>query len=90
METYPITSESVNRTSEKIGPQCFDLLKVLGKGGYGKVGGTWLGGCGLTLDVVQVFLVRKRTGTDSGKICAMKVLRKVSYISESPSNQQGP
>lgn len=38
METFPITSESVNRTSEKIGPQCFDLLKVLGKGGYGKVG----------------------------------------------------
>lgn len=38
METYPITSESVNRTSEKIGPQCFELLKVLGKGGYGKVG----------------------------------------------------
>lgn len=37
METFDITSESVNRTSEKIGPQCFDLLKVLGKGGYGKV-----------------------------------------------------
>lgn len=37
METFPITSESVNRTSEKIGPHCFDLLKVLGKGGYGKV-----------------------------------------------------
>ena len=39
METFPITSESVNRTSEKIGPHCFDLLKVLGKGGYGKVRG---------------------------------------------------
>ena len=80
METYPITSESVNRTSEKIGPQCFDLLKVLGKGGYGKVGGAYLSGCGLTpwvLAVVQVFLVRKRTGGDSGKIFAMKVLRKV-------------
>ncbi len=37
METFDITSESVNRTSEKIGPECFDLLKVLGKGGYGKV-----------------------------------------------------
>ncbi len=39
METVHITSESVNRTSEKIGPQCFDLMKVLGKGGYGKVRG---------------------------------------------------
>lgn len=37
METFPLTSESVNRTSEKIGPHCFDLLKVLGRGGYGKV-----------------------------------------------------
>ena len=49
METYPITSESVNRTSEKIGPQCFELLKVLGKGGYGKVGdlGGVVGWCDL-------------------------------------------
>ena len=38
VETVPLTSEIVNQTSEKIGPQCFDLLKVLGKGGYGKVG----------------------------------------------------
>ena len=37
METFQITSETVNKTSEKVGPQCFDLLKVLGKGGYGKV-----------------------------------------------------
>ena len=32
-----ITPEAVNRTPEKIGPENFDLLKVLGKGGYGKV-----------------------------------------------------
>lgn len=38
VETVPLTSEIVNQTSEKIGPECFDLLKVLGKGGYGKVG----------------------------------------------------
>ena len=37
METFQLTSEMVNKTSEKVGPQCFDLLKVLGKGGYGKV-----------------------------------------------------
>ena len=50
----------MNKTSEKVGPECFDLLKVLGKGGYGKV-----------------FQVRKRTGNDTGKIMAMKVLKKV-------------
>ena len=37
METVPVTPEVVNRTPEKIGPENFDLLKVLGKGGYGKV-----------------------------------------------------
>lgn len=61
METFQLTSETVNKTSEKVGPHCFDLLKVLGKGGYGKV-----------------FQVRKRTGKDTGKIMAMKVLKKVS------------
>ena len=37
LETVPLNPETVNQTSEKIGPECFDLLKVLGKGGYGKV-----------------------------------------------------
>ena len=32
-----LTPESVNQTPEKIGPDSFELLKVLGKGGYGKV-----------------------------------------------------
>ncbi len=62
LETVQLTSETVNKTSEKVGPECFDLLKVLGKGGYGKV-----------------FQVRKRTGNDTGKIMAMKVLKKVHY-----------
>lgn len=34
MET-PISEQSVNR--EKVGPQDFELRKVIGKGGYGKV-----------------------------------------------------
>lgn len=38
LETLDITPESINNTQEKIGPDCFELLKVLGKGGYGKVG----------------------------------------------------
>uniref|UniRef100_A0A674NV39 Ribosomal protein S6 kinase n=1 Tax=Takifugu rubripes TaxID=31033 RepID=A0A674NV39_TAKRU len=29
--------ESVNRNSERVGPDCFELLTVLGKGAYGKV-----------------------------------------------------
>ena len=36
-ERVDLTAESVNRTYEKIGPESFELLKVLGKGGYGKV-----------------------------------------------------
>ncbi|GFY77115.1 ribosomal protein S6 kinase beta-1 [Trichonephila inaurata madagascariensis] len=45
--------------SGKTGPKDFELLKVLGKGGYGKV-----------------FQVRKTTGSDAGKLFAMKVLKK--------------
>jgi len=37
LEMVPLNPETVNQTSERIGPECFDLLKVLGKGGYGKV-----------------------------------------------------
>ncbi|XP_072526820.1 ribosomal protein S6 kinase beta-2-like [Salminus brasiliensis] len=36
-EEVELTSESVNRDSERVGPDCFELLTVLGKGGYGKV-----------------------------------------------------
>lgn len=36
-EEVELTSESVNRDSEKVGPDCFELLTVLGKGAYGKV-----------------------------------------------------
>ncbi|XP_022537338.1 ribosomal protein S6 kinase beta-2 [Astyanax mexicanus] len=36
-EEVELTSEVVNRDSERVGPDCFELLTVLGKGGYGKV-----------------------------------------------------
>uniref|UniRef100_A0A3P8VSG5 Ribosomal protein S6 kinase n=1 Tax=Cynoglossus semilaevis TaxID=244447 RepID=A0A3P8VSG5_CYNSE len=32
-----ISENSVNKGTEQIRPECFELLKVLGKGGYGKV-----------------------------------------------------
>ncbi|KAG9342428.1 hypothetical protein JZ751_016430 [Albula glossodonta] len=35
-EEVELTGASVNRDSERIGPDCFELLTVLGKGGYGK------------------------------------------------------
>ncbi|XP_050314218.1 ribosomal protein S6 kinase beta-2-like [Anthonomus grandis grandis] len=62
-DTVEITEATVNPTEERISPKDFDLLKVLGKGGYGKV-----------------FQCRKRSGTDAGKIFAMKVLRKASIV----------
>ncbi|XP_056627655.1 ribosomal protein S6 kinase beta-2-like [Triplophysa dalaica] len=54
-----LTGDNVNRGREKVGPDCFELLSVLGKGAYGKV-----------------FQVRKVQGAQTGKIFAMKVLRK--------------
>lgn len=58
-----ISSDIVNRGTERIGPECFELLRVLGKGGYGKV-----------------FQVRKVQGANTGKIFAMKVLRKAKIV----------
>lgn len=40
-EKFEISETSVNRGPEKIRPECFELLRVLGKGGYGKVGSTF-------------------------------------------------
>ncbi|XP_077971681.1 ribosomal protein S6 kinase beta-1-like [Styela clava] len=37
LEKIEIQDALVNKGTEKIGPHCFQLLKVLGKGGYGKV-----------------------------------------------------
>ena len=37
VETIDLNEQIVNKGTEKIGPHCFQLLKVLGKGGYGKV-----------------------------------------------------
>uniref|UniRef100_A0A8C4QPJ1 Ribosomal protein S6 kinase n=1 Tax=Eptatretus burgeri TaxID=7764 RepID=A0A8C4QPJ1_EPTBU len=36
-EKFELSEDSVNRGTEKIGPESFQLLRVLGKGGYGKV-----------------------------------------------------
>lgn len=36
-EEVELTESSVNLSPERIGPHCFELLSVLGKGGYGKV-----------------------------------------------------
>lgn len=47
----------------RVGPPDFELCKVLGRGGYGKV-----------------FQVRKLTGKDSGRVFAMKVLRKAAIV----------
>lgn len=36
-EKIEISEDSVNQGTECIRPECFELLRVLGKGGYGKV-----------------------------------------------------
>uniref|UniRef100_A0A8C9VW66 Ribosomal protein S6 kinase n=1 Tax=Scleropages formosus TaxID=113540 RepID=A0A8C9VW66_SCLFO len=60
-EEVELTAASVN--SERVGPECFELLTVLGKGAYGKV-----------------FQVRKVQGAQTGKIFAMKVLKKAKIV----------
>uniref|UniRef100_A0A3Q4HHZ2 Protein kinase domain-containing protein n=1 Tax=Neolamprologus brichardi TaxID=32507 RepID=A0A3Q4HHZ2_NEOBR len=62
-EEVELTSESVNRDCERVGPDCFELLTVLGKGAYGKV-----------------FQVRKVQGAQTGRIFAMKVLKKAKIV----------
>ena len=62
-EKFEISETRVNRGPEKIRPECSELLRVLGKGGYGKV-----------------FQVRKVTGANTGKIFAMKVLKKAMIV----------
>ncbi|KAL2095253.1 hypothetical protein ACEWY4_009972 [Coilia grayii] len=62
-EKIEISEDSVNKGTEQIRPECFELLRVLGKGGYGKV-----------------FQVRKVSGAASGKIFAMKVLKKAMIV----------
>uniref|UniRef100_A0A1I7ZLM2 non-specific serine/threonine protein kinase n=1 Tax=Steinernema glaseri TaxID=37863 RepID=A0A1I7ZLM2_9BILA len=61
-ETFEL-GESIVNPNSRVGPQDFQLLKVLGKGGYGKV-----------------FQVKKVSGSDSGKIFAMKVLKKATIV----------
>lgn len=39
-EKFEISENSVNQGTEQIRPECFELLRVLGKGGYGKVSKT--------------------------------------------------
>ncbi|ODM87914.1 Ribosomal protein S6 kinase beta-1 [Orchesella cincta] len=64
-EEYPISEQTVGQHL-KAGPQDFQLLKVLGKGGYG-----------------TVFQVKKCGGKDTGKIFAMKVLKKAKIVRNS-------
>ncbi|KAM6133338.1 LOW QUALITY PROTEIN: ribosomal protein S6 kinase beta-2-like [Phoenicopterus ruber ruber] len=71
-EEIEISESSVNNGPEHIGPHCFELLRVLGKGGYGKV-----------------FQVRKVQGTNTGKIFAMKVLKKVAPPPAPPAPHRG-
>ncbi|KAM6946425.1 ribosomal protein S6 kinase beta-1 [Aplochiton taeniatus] len=62
-EKIELSEDNVNQGTENIRPECFELLRVLGKGGYGKV-----------------FQVRKVVGAASGKIFAMKVLKKAMIM----------
>lgn len=87
-EKIEISEDNVNQGTENIRPECFELLRVLGKGGYGKVSylstsgrsgclNLFLSGSVSPSSSWQVFQVRKVVGAAAGKIFAMKVLKKV-------------
>lgn len=87
-EKIEISEDNVNQGTENIRPECFELLRVLGKGGYGKVSNlptsgrsgcfnSFLSWLVSPFSSRQVFQVRKVVGAAAGKIFAMKVLKKV-------------
>lgn len=56
METVAISEEIVNPKDEKVGPESFELLKVLGKGGYGKVRTAQKGSINFNQSYIQIVL----------------------------------
>ncbi|XP_077107263.1 ribosomal protein S6 kinase beta-2 [Ranitomeya variabilis] len=60
---YDLADSRMCPGQETLSPQCFHILRVLGRGSYGKV-----------------FQVKKVTGSNSGRIFAMKVLQKALLI----------
>jgi len=60
---HSLESQMLPNRMNKCSTADFELLKTLGKGGYGKV-----------------FQVRKITGSDAGKIYAMKVVKKAVIV----------
>uniref|UniRef100_A0A182RU24 Ribosomal protein S6 kinase n=1 Tax=Anopheles funestus TaxID=62324 RepID=A0A182RU24_ANOFN len=70
-ETIPLSEDIVNPGRIKLGPQDFELKKVLGKGGYGKV---------FQVSIDYGGAVRKTTGADANSYFAMKVLKKASIV----------
>lgn len=83
-ETIQLNEDIVN-LGVKLGPQDFELKKVLGKGGYGKV---FQVNRFVHFFVIEnsmfpslLFLqVKKVTGKDAGSFFAMKVLKKASIV----------
>lgn len=67
-ETILISEENVNPPKINLCPADFELKKVLGKGGYGKV------------FQVSFRNVRKAIGSDNNCHFAMKVLKKASIV----------
>ena len=74
------TYANKSRPQSKVGSDDFQLLRVIGQGGYGKVCINGKGMCdAIKMDSTQVFQVKKITGEDAGQVFAMKVLKKACF-----------
>lgn len=79
-ETIQLNEDIVN-LGVKVSPSDFELKKVLGKGGYGKVFQVriWKN-FRLSVTDFVILQVKKVTGKDAGSFFAMKVLKKASIV----------
>lgn len=80
-ETIQLSEDIVNLGVKGLGPQDFELKKVLGKGGYGKVFQVRDFLYQYVVVINELWLqVKKVTGKDAGSFFAMKVLKKASIV----------
>ncbi|XP_028321776.1 ribosomal protein S6 kinase beta-1-like [Gouania willdenowi] len=88
-EKFEISENSVNKGTEQIRPECFELLKVLGKGGYGKLQfGMFQGQRFRWLLEEQALIINKSSGLSTSTLSSSEF--STSALSSSVLSSSGP